>query len=427
MSAPQRRVAATRDVVAATRVALAAATDDPHGAFVAVTADSALAAAVELDRSARAGRPIGSLHGMPLAVKDAIDVAGVPTLGGPSGGARRSPSADAAVCGAARAAGAVIIGKTSLPDLALDVVTPGCVNPHDPGRISGGSSGGSAAAVAAGIVRIALGTDTGGSVRIPAALTGVVGLRPTYGTLATEGVLPLSPAQDTVGVIAADAGDCLRVFQALRPLGPAAGDGPRHVGVAVADALWAGRVAPAVAVAMEQACARLDALGHRLRSWTPPDAEAAPAVSYVLLAAEAAEQWVPRPGYQLGVRAVLAWGSRLSAAEVARTRALAARIRAGLMAGFDSGHDVLLLPTTAATAAAIDADDVEVAGAREPLGNAYCRFTTLASVTGLPAISVPCGTDEHGLPIGLQLVGPPHSEALLCRLAGQVHCGRLPG
>ena len=173
--------------VALTEAALSKADADTYGAFATVTRDMALADAESADRDLAAGRDCGALHGTPVAVKDVIDVAGVPTRNGAPGYADRIPGVHATVWRALRDAGAVLIGKTRLSALALDLRTPGCANPRDATRTCGGSSGGSAAAVAAGIVPVALGTDTSGSVRVPAALTGTVGLRPTYQALPYDG------------------------------------------------------------------------------------------------------------------------------------------------------------------------------------------------------------------------------------------------
>src|SRR5437763_1224895 len=238
----------------------------------------ALADAESADRDLAAGRDCGALHGIPVAVKDVIDVAGVPTRNGAPGYADRIPGVHATVWRALRDAGAVLIGKTRLSALALDLRTPGCANPRDATRTCGGSSGGSAAAVAAGIVPVALGTDTSGSVRVPAALTGTVGLRPTYQALPYDGVSPLSPSQDTVGILANTAGDCLLALEVMRrgaglsPAGGAVAEGRLRLGV---PELWRDSVGTDVATVFGALCESL-ACRYYVRECRLDPAELAP-------------------------------------------------------------------------------------------------------------------------------------------------------
>jgi aspartyl-tRNA(Asn)/glutamyl-tRNA(Gln) amidotransferase subunit A len=206
-------------VVELTRAALdrAAAMQPTIGAFSELTHELALEQAERVEESLRSGAGHGPLAGLPLGVKDVIDVAGVPTrLGTPRAG-HHVPDASAPVCSALVAAGAVVIGKTTTHELANGMTTPAARNPRDTSRIAGGSSGGSAAAVGAGIVALALGTDTNGSVRAPAAHCGVVGLKPTRGSLSREGVARLAWTQDTVGVIAPDMATTALAWSALQP------------------------------------------------------------------------------------------------------------------------------------------------------------------------------------------------------------------
>lgn len=412
--------------VGLTEAALSEADADVYGAFVAVTGDMALEDAESADRELAAGRDRGALHGVPVAVKDVIDVAGVPTRNGAPGFADRTPQAHATVWRALRDAGAVLVGKTRLPALALDLRTPGCANPRDPTRTCGGSSGGSAAAVAAGIVPVALGTDTSGSVRVPAALTGTAGLRPTYRTLPYDGVSPLSPSQDTVGILANTPGDCLlaldvmRVGAGLKPLGSAVVSGRLRIGV---PELWRGEVDADIACAFGALCERL-ASGHYVRRCRLDLASLSPAVSYLLTTYEAARLWPADPAGAVLPPSVLhdlAFGADVPEAEYREARSLAGRISSALRLMFAVEADVIALPTTATTAVPFDTEQVRCGSERSAsVSSAYGRFTALASVSGLPAITVPCGADTAGLPIGVQLIGPPDSEPVLCWLAAHV-------
>ncbi|RVX38789.1 aspartyl-tRNA(Asn)/glutamyl-tRNA(Gln) amidotransferase subunit A [Nonomuraea polychroma] len=417
--------------------ALAAAEADASGAFVALLPDRAIAAARRADAERRRGLVRGPLHGVPVAVKDNIDVAGVATRNGTAGLGHRVPVRDAAVVRLLEEAGAVVIGKTRMHELAWGMMTPGCRNPRDLSRSAGGSSGGSAAAVASGIVEISLGTDTGGSIRNPAALCGVAGLRPTWGSLPMTGITPLAPTQDTVGPIARSAADCAAVFAVLtgalahRPPetvtaspapGPPALPGRR---VAMPDGLWRGRVGEGIADRMAAARgALLDAGAEVVEVDLPGVIAAAPAVTLVVMLAESAELWADAPGAASAeLRATLQAGAEVRATDYVRARRVAAHLRDLVTASLRSaGADLLLLPTVPVTAAPAGADTVEVSGRLEATGAAFARLTALASVTGLPALSVPAGTDATGLPVGAQLVGPPRTEMLLCA-AGAVIAG----
>ncbi len=202
-----------------------AATEPVLHAYVQVLAEEAMGAAREAEAELRAGRDRGPLHGIPIAIKDILDVAGVPTRCGSHVRAdARAANADAEAVARLRAAGAVIVGKTVTHEFAGGVLSPPARNPWDPGRIPGGSSGGSGAAVAAGSCLAALGTDTAGSIRIPAALCGVVGLKPTTGQVSTRGVFPLSWSLDTVGPLAKTVDDAMLVLNAILGEAPESGE-----------------------------------------------------------------------------------------------------------------------------------------------------------------------------------------------------------
>jgi aspartyl-tRNA(Asn)/glutamyl-tRNA(Gln) amidotransferase subunit A len=372
------------------------------------------------------GSANGPLAGVPVAIKDVFDVAGQWTGNGTSGFGHRAAPRDSVAWARLRAAGAVLVGRTCLPELAWSVTTPGCRNPWSPDREAGGSSGGSAVAVASGAAALALGTDTGGSIRIPAALCGLAGLRPTSGTISRRGVTPLAPTMDTVGPLALTAADCLLVHRVLggivRPA-PAAAAGLR---VGWPANLWQGRVSPDVAAATEAAAVALRAEAVDIVPVDLPlGAAYARAAAYVIILAESAAQWHGVLGEQPGglsprTAALLNAGADVPATGYLRALRVARAVRDEAAAAFERHRlSALLLPTVPATAVPLGAASVEIAGRPVPVETAYAGLAALASVTGFPALSVPSGLDPLGLPVGAQLIGPAGQEAALC-LLGEV-------
>jgi aspartyl-tRNA(Asn)/glutamyl-tRNA(Gln) amidotransferase subunit A len=415
-------VVALGEAFRAGRVSVTAATDhyldriarfDPTlRAFTQVDAPAARAAAAESAAriEAGAGRP---LDGLPVALKANIDVAGLAVHGGMGALRDRIASRDAAVVTRLRAAGAVILGLLNMEEAALGATTDNffygqCQNPHAIGHTPGGSSGGSGAAVAAGLCAAALGTDTLGSIRIPAAYCGVVGLKPGAGAVPTEGLLPLVERLDAIGPIARSVADAGAMFDAIADVPPAA---PIER-VATLSSLAAVEQQPAVAAAFRLAQQLLEGLGvpvaehrveidhHRVR------------LAGFVEAAQAADRHFGEAatanpdGFSPALRSYMVFGRQVGADAVARGReamdAAAAELRAVLgQAG------AILMPTT--PQAAFPHDD----GA--PVSQA--DFTALASIAGLPAISLPAGWTEAGLPVGVQLVGRAGGEAALLALA----------
>lgn len=363
--------------------------------------------------------------GFPIAVKDVIDVAGYPTL---DGFRTDVPAAvaDAPAWAALRAAGAELVGKTTTHALALGATTPGCLNPIDPTRIAGGSSGGSAAAVAAGIVPVAIGTDTGGSVRVPAALCGVLGLKPTVGAVSTVGVSPLAPSQDVVGVLSRTVEDLRMTFDVMRGRPTATSDRPLSVGFV--DERWA-RASSDVLEPILQAAAQLASGGSELRPLHLPLSKLASAASYLIMLSEAAYSW-PTQLFDAGqtppddVAELLRLGEGITAVEYINAKSLARRIRQELLRELsDAGAEVLMLPAVAIPAPVRGADTVEVDHRVVPVEAALGRFAALASASGLPAISVPAGLSPDGLPLGIQFIGAPHAEGRLLDAAALVAAG----
>ncbi len=396
----------------------------------ALAADSHNAVVYLDPAQAYAQRPgAGPLSGMPVVVKDLIDVAGMPTRCGSAVLADAEPARqDAAVVALLRAAGAVVVAKTHTHEFAYgptgDIAAEGpCRNPHDPTRITGGSSSGSAAAVAAGLVPLALGTDTGCSVRTPAALCGVVGFKPALGVLPTTGVFPLSETCDHVGLLGRDVETVTVAFNALTGcrLDSAAPVRGAVVGRPT-DPYW--RVHdPEIAAAVDRSAATLTRVGVTLRDISLPGIEELAATYPVIVGAEAyathARWLAQRPGdYQPATATRLqAAAAHTAAAYITaqRTRRrLAVETTASLLA---DGIDLLLLPTTPLRATPLCVEQVEVPdGTRVAVRPALLSLTLPFNLLGWPAVSVPA-PGMTGLPAGVQLAGLPGSEQLLLAAA----------
>ena len=407
-------------------------------AFITVMAESALAEARRAEAEILRGEWRGPLHGVPVALKDLIDTAGVRTTAASALYKDRVPSQDAEVVRRLRQAGAVIVGKNNLHEFAYGgsslVSYFGDVhNPWDVGRIAGGSSGGSAAAVAAGLAYAAIGTDTAGSIREPAALCGCVGLKPTYGRVSSRGVIPLSWSLDHVGPLAATVADAAVVLQAIA--GYDSGDigsedvpvadyvsvlqeGAKGLRVGVPRGYFFDELDPEVASAMEHALRGLQSLGAELREVrfgendVPTDRTVQAAESYAFHAENVAKS--PELYQAETVRRIRS-GEKVSAAEYIQRRRELEEARRGIRAVF-ADVDVLVTPTTPMAAPAI-ADLKANPEALRPAELKLLRNTRPFNVWGLPAISVPCGFTQAGLPIGMQIAGPHWREDLVLRLA----------
>ncbi len=384
--------------------------DEELLAVVELGAASALEAAAEADADRAAGRWRGLLHGIPVTVKDVIDVAGFTTCAG-SVAYKRSAERDAASVARLRRAGAVIVGKVSTHEFALGVTNPQSRNPYDPTRIPGGSSGGSAISVATGMALASLGTDTRASIRVPAALSGVVGVKATHGAVPIGGIVSLSWTMDHVAPMAATVGDAAIVLGVLlgdrTRLGTVAATGFR-VGVpAVGLAGAEPGVADAVRTALRALADRSAADVTMLESPSAADLDVAGAAGMVVSRCEAAALH-----RSLGLDRFLYWdevAEQLEAAE--RVTAVdyldAQRVRGQLaerLVGCFQHADVLAMPTTLTVAPRLD--DYE----RHLM--TLARNAIPWSLVGFPAMSVPIGLID-GLPVGLQLVAPPHREHML--------------
>lgn len=396
-------------------------------AFITVTADAALARAEALDRELRAGVDRGPLHGIPIAVKDCFDTAGVRTTVGSRFFADRVPGADAAAVARLLAAGAVVVGKTNLNEFAAGTSGRNAFfgdvrNPWAAERSPGGSSSGTAAAVAAGIVPAGIGTDCGGSIRLPAACTGLAGLRPTLGRVSTRGAYPRCYAFDVAGPLARGVRDCALMFQAIADP-PAqdclAGieDGAAGMRIGVVEGFSLSGVDPAVRLALEQALGHFASLGASVREVSVPllaRAAASGAFFDILLyefnrilgdafRAEAEPDKVFGPVVCDNLRRGAQVGEAAYRRALAEGEALAAALRAAL-----GEVDVLAMPAMPMPTPRLDAPAAHF--------DAQRRFMTPVSLSGLPALVLPCGAAE-ALPLGMQLLADRGREALLFRAA----------
>jgi Asp-tRNA(Asn)/Glu-tRNA(Gln) amidotransferase A subunit family amidase len=414
-------------------------------AYVEVVADRARQDAAAADAELAGGQRRGPLHGVPIALKDLVDTEGIATAGGAEVYRGRVPGADAPVAQRLRAAGSVLLGKTNTHELAFGVTTNNphfgaTHNPWDPSRIPGGSSGGSGAAVASRTAAMAIGTDTGGSIRIPAALCGCVGLKATYGRVPKTGVMLLSDLADHVGPLARTVLDAALVLQAIA--GYEAGD-PTTVPMPVPDyaaaldgdvrglriglprtTMWS-VLDDEVRAAAETAVEGLRELGMTITDVELPDAtpvigQVGEAGFFSVVLEES--RWAHRVGWQatperFGPDLAALYGvpplpGTLFAESLDRVARYTAAVRQTL-----TEVDLLVMPTVPIPAPPIGAEMVEVGGVELPVIVAGILNTAPFNVARLPAITVPCGFTGAGLPVGLQLAGRPFDEVTVLRAA----------
>ena len=385
-------------------------------AFILVMADEARQMAREADRELAAGRDRGPLHGVPISVKDIVDIRGTATTAASRVRDGHVATADAPAIRRLREAGAVFIGKTNLHEFAFGTTNEDSAfgparNPHDPARSPGGSSGGSAASVAAGMALATLGTDTGGSIRIPAAACGIVGLKPTSGEVSAEGVVPLSRALDHVGPLTRDVTDAWHFYQVLigQTSAPLTAVPAARLRLAVPRKYFCDLLDDEVRARFESALETLHRDGVAIDDRAIPHADFivttylhivfGDAAAYHRATLDAMPERYTKP-----VRLRLEMGRYVLAEDYVRAMAGREVLRREVDDAL-AGHDALVLPTLPIPAPTIGAATVRVGGKEEPVRNLMLRLTQLFNLSGHPAISLPCGSTATGLPCGLQLVG----------------------
>ncbi|PRZ41601.1 aspartyl-tRNA(Asn)/glutamyl-tRNA(Gln) amidotransferase subunit A [Antricoccus suffuscus] len=425
------------------------AVDGRVGAFAAVTADRAMADAKRAADDIAAGNYRGALHGVTVGVKDLVDTAGIATTSSSKTRADNVPNADAAVVERLSGAGAVLVGKTHTHEFAYGVITPTTRNPWNLDHIPGGSSGGSAAAIASQMCHGAIGTDTGGSIRIPSAACGTVGLKPTYGRVSRRGITSLSWALDHVGPITRtvhDAALMMNVLAGYDRADPGTVDEPVPDFTAGLDSGVKGMVfgLPTnyffdnidleVESAVRAAVDVLTGLGAQVREIELPMTETYMSVEFGILVPEASayHQKLLREKADLytdDVRVFLDAGELMLATDYIKALRVRTLIQDGWRDMFE-GLDAVLAPTLPSTAARVGQDTFNW-GVEEPVINAYVRTSAPGNLTGLPGLSVPCGLSNDGLPIGLQILGKPFAEPTVLRIgaayeAANPSAGKVP-
>ena len=407
--------------------------------FITVVPDLALRAARTAQREIARGKWKGPLHGIPISLKDNIWTRGIRTTSGSKILADFVPSDDADVAKRLTRAGAILLGKTNMHEFAYGITNENphfgpARNPWNRERITGGSSGGSAAAIAAGMCFASVGTDTGGSIRIPSALCGIVGLKPTFGLVSVAGIVPLAHSLDHAGPLARSVTDACIMLEAIAgeyPKGATRPDHrklrsilPKRFRLGWPEHYFFDRVDPEVLEAIEVATKVLHSLGGRIEHVPMPRLAGAllPGTNDIALAEAThyheSQGYFPARADDYGddVRHRLDQGTRVRALDYLRGLAMKTEAEKDFQAAFDR-VDAIVAPVTATSATKIGQQDVEIAGEKETVRSALVRMNRPANFTGHPAISIPCGFTREGLPVGMQLIGPRWSEARLLAIA----------
>jgi aspartyl-tRNA(Asn)/glutamyl-tRNA(Gln) amidotransferase subunit A len=415
----------------------------PLGAFITVTAEQALAEARLAERELMRGRRRGPLHGIPIALKDNIWTRGVRTTAGSAILREFVPTEDATVVRRLRKAGAVLLGKTNLHEFAYGATNENphfgfTHNPWASERMTGGSSGGSAAAVSAGLCVASIGSDTGGSIRIPAAFCGIVGLKPTFGRVSVYGVVPLAASFDHVGPLTRSAADAALLLGAMSGRDPL---DPNSVATRVEDFLagatskrrklrlgwpkehmWE-RIHPDVHRLVEAAAKSLVRGGGSIEEISLPTLPAAFEAANAMSIAEARAfhelaGYFPARAAEYGedVRKRLELADGVRAADYLKGRETIRLAKAEFATALKR-VDAIVAPTVPVVAPVIGSQSARLGGAEEPMRSVLLRLTRPGNLTGLPAVSVPCGFTAEGLPVGMQLIGRAFQEGALLGIA----------
>lgn len=411
-------------------------------AWITVCADEALAQARNAEREIDAGEDRGALHGIPIGLKDNIATRGVRTTAGSRVLGSWIPEQDATVTARLRAAGAVLLGKLNLHEFAWGGTSDnphyGTVrNPWDPERFPGGSSGGSGVAVAARMCFGALGTDTGGSIRLPSSINGITGIRPTYGRVSNHGIVPLAWSMDTAGPMARSAEDCALMLEAIS--GHDANDPTTAeratdrygqeldrpvagIRIGIIRGYSFHHLQPDVEAAVRQALETFRALGATIVEIPIEHIHGNISAQLTIESAEPStyhQRWLRECPelYGADVRALLEVGELMLATHYLQAQRYRTVLRDEFLRAFGS-VDAFACPTLPFTATPLGATSVTIEpGREENMLSAIMQFTGVASLTGLPAMSVPCGFDRDGLPVGMQIIGRPFEENRLLRMS----------
>ncbi len=445
------------DVIGRTMDAIERAEPGLH-AFVSTRREKAMDEARAADAAFAEGRPVGPLAGIPIAVKDNMHIRGEPTTCASRILKNYVPPYGSTAVDRLRAAGAIVVGKTNMDEFAMGSSTENSAfsptrNPHDPERVPGGSSGGSSAAVAAGLVPAALGSDTGGSIRQPASFCGVVGLKPTYGRVSRYGLVAFGSSLDQIGPLSGSVADTARILQTIAgfdPMDSTSSDVPtpdwtqaldapiREMKVGVPKEYFVDGMDAGVAERVRAGIDRLEGLGCRIEELSLPHTEYAVATYYLISTAEASSNLARYDGVRYGLRAggdtlqamyrrtrMAGFGPEVKRRILLGTYALSAgyydayylraqKVRTLILEDFRKAFesvDVLVTPTTPTPAFRIG-ENID-----DPLAM-YLNdiFTTTCNLAGLPGVSVPCGR-IGGLPVGMQLIGNHFDESAVLRAA----------
>ena len=417
------------------------AIDDSLNSFITLLRDESRAAALEAEGAIASGGYIGPLHGLPIGLKDLYYTKGIRTTMGSKIMGEFVPDTDAAVTERFREAGAIVIGKLQMHEFALGATSENphygpAHNPWDTGRMTGGSSGGSGSAVASGQCMGALGSDTGGSVRIPASLCGIVGLKPTFGRVSRYGVYPLSWSFDTVGPMTRTVRDAALVLNAIaghdsrdlsssrRPTEDFAErieDGISGVRIGVPREYFFERTEPQVTGAVREAASVLEGLGASVDEVSIPVLEHSQTISTPISQAEASQihtEHLRDRAHDIGadVRSRLYQGALTPATDYIKAQRARTVYNARMAEAFQR-FDALIAPTCPVGAPKLGERTLQVGDVEEPTLALLSRLTRPFNVSGVPTVSLPCGFTSYGVPIGLQIAGRPFEDASVLRIA----------
>ncbi len=415
--------------------------NEPMAIFITVTADHAIARAEQAEAAVARGDELGPLHGVPISLKDLFDTKGILTTAGSRVFEDRIPEEDATVTARLMAAGAVLVGKTNMHEFAFG---PTSINPHygpvrnpwDDEHVSGGSSGGSATSVALSVALGSLGSDTGGSVRIPAALCGTVGLKPTYGRVSIAGAVPLSWSLDHVGPLTRTVEDAAIMMEVIAGHDPRDNysrqvptpryseelqGGIRGLRLGVPRETFYARLEPEVDQAIQTALRQLERMGAEFVEIDVPKAHLQRAIFANIASPEAfschEKHLASSPElYGPDTRARIEAGRLMLSTDFVRAQRARSILKVELAAVLEA-VDLMVTPTVPVSAPRIDQTAIEWDDGTESIVGALTRNTRLFNITGLPAITVPCGFTSRHLPVGLQIIGRAFDEASVFRAA----------